>query len=308
MQFAISYLAGRLLALFLFSFLVFASLFSTEIAAAEKEKQDPPMTFVVVRDLRCSDTCPEWISAEGQITSATPALLKKVLKAIGKQKMPVVLNSPGGDVDAAYKMGRMIRKAGLETTVGHTWLNDCPPQDKRCKAGIGKDGRSTGYSHPFRAGCFSACPLVLAGGTVRALSRWTYIGLHQITVTYRRVRVSYEVEYAMVNGRRKEVSRKEIGRKVQGRRTSTTLNKKDKAELTAYLREMGISPDAIDVMMSTPPDDMRIVPSAEALKLGLITDILIQREWPGMSLCRESDSADALCHRRAAPKAAPGPV
>lgn len=265
------------------------------------------MTFVVVKGLRCAETCPEWISAEGRITSGTPAQLRKVLKSIGKRKLPVVLNSPGGDVDAAYAMGRMIRKAGLETTVGATWLDACPPKDKRCRAGIGKGGKSTGYSHPFRAGCYSACPLVLAGGTVRAFSRFTYIGLHQITTIHRKVRVSYEVEYAIVNGRKKEISRREVGRKVQSQKRSTELDRKDSAELAAYLREMGIGAEFIEFMMSAPPDDMRFLRYSESRRIGLVTDLLAQREWPGMSLCAEGDAVGAMCHRRVpeAPVAAP---
>ena len=275
-------------------------------AAAEKQEASPPMTFVVVRSLRCSDTCPEWISAEGRITSDTPAGLRKVLKLIGKRKMPVVLNSPGGDVDAAYAMGRMIRKAGLETTVGATWLNDCPPQDKRCKAGIGGDGRSTGYSHPFAATCFSACPLVLAGGAVRSFSPFTYIGIHQITTIRQQIRVSYQVQYRMVNGKKQEISRKEVGRKVQRQKRSTDLGKKDTAELTAYLKEMGIDLGFIDLMMTATPDTIRFLWPAESLRLGLVTDILAQREWPGMSLCGQDEPAGAMCHRRSVEPAVAG--
>ncbi|TIS94081.1 MAG: hypothetical protein E5W87_34205, partial [Mesorhizobium sp.] len=63
----------------------------------------PTMRFVVVRSSApgCEPICPEWISAEGSIEAGTPALFKRTLKALGGRKLPVVVDSPGGNVEAA---------------------------------------------------------------------------------------------------------------------------------------------------------------------------------------------------------------
>ncbi len=254
------------------------------------------MNFILVRSLLCQENCPEWISAEGRITSDTPARLRKILKKIGGRKLPVVFRSEGGDVDAAYAMGRMIRKAGLETAVGGTRLKDCPVGDTRCQAAIAKDGPSGGYTYSAGAYCFSACPLALAGGVSRVSSQWAFIGVHQITTVYNKVRVSYRIEYKIVNGKKKEISRKEVGRKVAGQSSSTKLGKKATAALTAYLKEMGVSEDVIGLMMSATPDNINIVPAMEALRTGLITDMLSYNEWPGMPLCAPDAAAEAVCH------------
>lgn len=255
------------------------------------------MSFIIVRSLLCQENCPEWISAEGRITSDTPARLKKILKKIGGRKLPVVFRSEGGDVEAAYVMGRMIRKAGLETAVGGTRLKGCPVEEMRCDAAIAKDGTSVGSTYSANAYCFSACPLALAGGTSRVSSQWAFIGVHQITTIYNNVRIRYRIDYKIVNGKKKEISRKEVGRKVEGQSSSTKLGKKAAAALTAYLKEMGISDDVIDLMMSTTPDNIKIVPPVEALRTGLITDMLAYNEWPGMPLCAADAAAGAVCHR-----------
>ncbi len=57
------------------------------------------MDFILVHSLSCLEDCPEWISAEGRITSDTPARLRKFLKKIGDRKVPVVLRSEGGEVE-----------------------------------------------------------------------------------------------------------------------------------------------------------------------------------------------------------------
>ncbi|OWO95429.1 hypothetical protein B5E41_10135 [Rhizobium esperanzae] len=283
---------------------------ATSQAAAPKAAGQPPMRFILVHHLLCMEDCPGWISAEGRITSDTPAQLRKILKKIGNRKPPIVFRSEGGDVDAAYAMGRMIRKAGLETAVGGTRLKDCPPDDLRCAAAIAKDGTALGNTYSDGAYCFSACPLAFAGGTSRVASQWAFIGVHQITTIYNRVRVSYRIEYKIVNGRRKEISRKEVGRKSAGQSSSTKLGKKASIALMAYLKEMGVDKDLVDHMMSAKPDSIKIVPPAEAIRIGLMTGMLSYSEWPGMPLCAPDATAEAVCHGHRAVKtsAAEAPV
>lgn len=62
----------------------------------------------------------------------------------------VALNSPGGSVEDALVIGRLIRESGFDTAVG--------------------DG----------ALCGSSCPLVLAGGVRRIVSDSAAVGVHQI--------------------------------------------------------------------------------------------------------------------------------
>ncbi len=264
----------------------------------------PAMSFILVRSADCTDDCPEWISAEGLITQATPGRLKKFLKTLGDKKVPIVFHSEGGEVNAAYAMGRMIRKGGFETAVGGTRLEGCPLTDMRCKASIAKKGPSTGRSYSGGAYCVSACPLALAGGTSRVASQWAYIGVHQFTTIYSKVTVSYRIEYRMVNGRKQEVSRQEIGRKNAGQSKSTKLGKQAEAVLSAYLTEMGVSQDLIERILSASPETLRLLPSVEAMKLGLLTDMLASNESPGIRLCRADDPASARCHRHADPPVA----
>ncbi|MDV4160679.1 hypothetical protein [Rhizobium leguminosarum] len=313
MRFAVSFLVKCLFSRSLLVFLLLTLPIGavTSQAAEKKKAAQPPMSFILVRSFLCQENCPEWISAEGRITSDTPARLRKILKKIGGRKLPVVFRSEGGDVDAAYAMGRIIRKAGLETAVGGTRLKGCPVGDTRCEAAIAKDGASGGYTYSAGAYCLSACPLALAGGASRVSSQWAFIGVHQITTVYNKVRVSYRIEYKIVNGKKKEISRKEVGRKVAGQSSSTKLGKKATAALTAYLKEMGVSEDVIGLMMSATPDNINIVPAAEALRTGLITDMLSYNEWPGMPLCAPDAAAEAVCHGHPvaeAPVAAKAPV
>ncbi|TIX56070.1 MAG: hypothetical protein E5V33_23280, partial [Mesorhizobium sp.] len=120
------------------------------------------MRFVVVRSnaVGCEPNCPEWISAEGTIEAGTPALLKRMLKRLGGRKLPIVVDSPGGNVDAALTLGRLIRRSGLDIAVGKTWFDGCMPDDKDCTANKGRDAGYFGEPYASGAICNSACPLM----------------------------------------------------------------------------------------------------------------------------------------------------
>ncbi|MHB0953529.1 MAG: COG3904 family protein [Allorhizobium sp.] len=264
------------------------------------------MSFIIVRSTGCQTDCLEWISGEGRITSDTPARLKKVLKSMGNRKLPIVLLSGGGDVDAALQMGRMIRKAGLETAIGATRLKGCPTMEPRCRGGVAKKGASEGQAFSWGAYCFSACPFMLAGGTVRSASQWSSLGVHQITTTRQSIHVTYQIQYKMVNGKKKEVSRKEVRRKLKDEGQTTKLSKKLQARLDAYFKEMGIDLNIMEFVSSVGPHNMRMLSTVEALRLGLLTDMLASYEMPGMRLCTEKDGLEVRCHRRWPLPSAPG--
>jgi hypothetical protein len=134
------------------------------------------MDFLLMSNGNCQEECTQWISADGDIMPDTPARLKAMLTTLGERKLPIVLQSNGGDMDAAFVMGRMIRAAGLETSIGRTQLPNCPKLDPRCKASIAKSGPTEGEVFAGRAYCLSSCALVLMSGTPRMVG-YSAIGI-----------------------------------------------------------------------------------------------------------------------------------
>jgi hypothetical protein len=91
------------------------------------------------------------LEAVGTITPGTADRLADELARRGDYVETVVLDSPGGSVQDALAMSRMIRERKLDTAV------------------------ETG------ALCASSCPLVLAGGVDRRAATDAAVGVHQIT-------------------------------------------------------------------------------------------------------------------------------
>lgn len=236
-----------------------------------KEPWQLPMTVVVVRQIGalCEPLCPEWIAAEGEITAATPALFRKVLKQLGKRKLPVLIQSPGGNVNAALEIGRILRKAQLDVTVSGVAYQGCAPHVQSCRPPAPEKGvyRGTPWGRGY---CASACPLILAGGVNRLASPDAGIGLHQVRTTWTQEHVRYQETYRIKNGKKKVISRKVISRKNKSY-TKDGLDKRLRKQLTAYLVEMGISPSMLEDMEKAPHSDIHWLQPQRARDVALIT-------------------------------------
>ncbi|MDL2405043.1 hypothetical protein PY650_05130 [Rhizobium calliandrae] len=294
-------------------FLTTVLLLLLSFASAEAAGSDvsQPMEFLLVHGdmawCRADNSCPDWISAEGQIMADTPKRLQKLLKRLGDRKLPIVVSSPGGDVRAAIEMAYTIRKRGLPIAVGRTRSRDCSYAEPICSAARAKDGSIKGETYSFGAICFSACPLFFAGGVERVSGPFALLGVHQITTTYSEVRVQYRTEYETVNGRRKILSKREVGRKFVGKHDTTKLDKQQKARLVAFLKEMGIDKSLVDLMLGTQPTSIHLIAQMDALKLKLTTQLAAADQLVAARNCKDEQSI-AECAAPPPASAAPASV
>jgi hypothetical protein len=254
-----------------------------------------PMAFSIVRSISpgCEPSCPEWIFAQGQIVANSPTGLKRILKVVGTRKLPILVQSPGGDIDAAMAMGRLIRERKLDVGVSGTRFEGCVPTDPDCK--LGPEAREVYAGMAFSGGafCVSACPLMLAGGVNRLASHWAYVGVHQVTTVYTQERVTYKTQYRIVNGKKKVVKKTVASRKQGAVRKTTKLSKNVRKKLLGYFAEMGIAASTLDAMLSTPPEDMRHLREDELLQFGLISRLGTADMLVAPVLCKEEASASS---------------
>lgn len=262
----------------------------------------PTMRFVVVRSDApgCEPTCPEWISAEGSIEAGTPALFKRTLKALGGRKLPVVVNSPGGNVEAALALGRLIRKNKLDIAVGKTGFTGCQPDAKVCMENDGKGARYFGNAYADGAICNSACPLMLAGGIRRVVGQWAFLGVHQITTTYIRTKLQYRTTYRVVRGKKKILSKKVVGRKNAGSYKTYEMSKSVEKRLAAYLNEMGVGRAVLETMKKTPASSIQQLAPYDMLQTKLVTSLDAVDLLTAATLCK-ADPVAANCREIPAP-------
>lgn len=244
-------------------------------------KDDPPpapqpMRVVIAHSAAggCEPQCLEWISAQGAIDASTPGQFRKVLKAIGNRKLPVLVDSAGGRVDEALTIGRMIRAKGLDVIVTKTLFKPCEKTDAACKKLTSRD------IHPALpqsrlSKCASSCAFLLAAGSRRFVGPATLVGLHQITSftvnakVLRTYRITTRYQFGVpIQQQKSLVSEKKIGETKQAKPTSDATYGK----INAYFAEMGISQAVMPILMSAPSSSIRWLRSSELASTKLATD------------------------------------
>lgn len=101
-----------------------------------------PMTFNLVKS--------GVLHAEGTIDPGAAERFSREIEARGEYIKSVSLDSPGGSVDDAIAMSKLIREKAIATKVGEKAL------------------------------CASSCPIVFAGGVTRAAEKNAVVGVHQV--------------------------------------------------------------------------------------------------------------------------------
>lgn len=257
----------------LLAVLIFATLAGLTLPAAAHKPKPTDMVFAIVRASNpiCEPICPQWIAADGEITHRTAKDFEAILKKAGNLNLPLLINSPGGSVEQAMEMGRIIRKRNMTVEVARTGYLRCGPRDKRCKP-EDKSGVRNGYANTIGAYCNSACPLVLAGGVRRIASPIAAVGVHQVTTFVEKYRDRYKVWTERQKNGKLVKKRKLISRKRVGKSTTTKLDKKFRRKLEKYLESMGIKSTFINFMMSAGPNELRILNVHEIRALRLATE------------------------------------
>lgn len=216
-------------------------------------------TPIVVRVVRSANTgcapdrCPEWIALDGPIGPGSAASFEHTLRKLGRRRLPILINSPGGLVSEAMTIGRAIRAAHLDVAVSRTVPASCPADRDACRI-LTPDGIVTGFPESRRAFCASACPLVLAGGTRRFVSPWAHVGVHQYIGFVRKMKVmrTFRILTRMVGGVRVEVSRTLVSERPL---PDTAVLVREQAHYdgtAAYFARMGIGSGIMPLLRSAP--------------------------------------------------------
>lgn len=186
----------------------------------------------------CGTTCKTYVVASGAITADTPAEFLTFAKNLQLKGTLVVLDSEGGSVHGAIKLGREIRRLGLDTTVGH--VTDLKP--------VGSDAPRGVYDP--HADCESMCSFVLLAGIHRSVPPQARLMVHQIWLGDRRedpTAATYSAE-------------------------DLVLVQRDLGKLAVYTAEMGGSMAMYDLALRIPPwEPMHVMTRQEIAEMGVET-------------------------------------
>lgn len=180
----------------------------------------------------CGPDCPQVIAAEGEIERDSADRFARFLKthiAGGRMRNIVFLNSPGGNVTGAIRLGTTFRKLGSAVVVAEA-----------------HEGEWAGQTAEFTgAKCMSACVYALMGGKKRVVPLSSQLGLHR-TASYQFIG--------------KDPANAEPGYQ----RIETPAEMIE--ALTLYAKTMGIGAGVIEAAQQVPHEKIRILTRKEIAK------------------------------------------
>jgi hypothetical protein len=249
---------------------------------------EAPMRVVLVRDVTpgCQPMCAEWISAQGYIDKNASLQFKKILNGLGSKKLPILIDSPGGSVDDALAIGRLIRAKGLDVVVTKTKFMPTPPGSTstgNVNVITGERGAAFGtpqtYGTPqaYLSKCASSCAFILAAGTRRMVGAYTLVGVHQLRTfqTFARLEQKYRIHTRLEWGVPREIKRELVAQRTVGHKTvETKTGDRVYRNLQTYFTQMGIQPAIMPMITSTPAASMYWLTAAELKSTGMMTDAL----------------------------------
>jgi len=193
------------------------------------------MEFVAIpmSDSCKAGDCPRVVAAQGEITGETPQqfarFLQQEMRVPGLLSM-VFLNSPGGNVESALRLGALLHDAGASVVVGQPL------------PGTARKRVSTKVSLSVVPGqCASACVYTLMGAKRRVVPNGARLGVHRMS--------------ARVFMHDPASGQAETGRIFAG---SPEID-----ALRAYVARVGGSQDLISLAESVPHDRIRVLSEAE---------------------------------------------
>ncbi|MCA0401136.1 MAG: hypothetical protein LCH38_10005 [Proteobacteria bacterium] len=192
--------------------------------------------------------CPRAVIAEGEITADAPArfaqFLRQELQRPGLHAV-VFMNSPGGNVESALKLGDLLHHAGAAVVVGRPSLAETAPRRRATSRAMGRLGVVPGQ-------CASACVYALMGAKKRVVPDGARLGVHRMSAQS----MMRDPSGGGPIGLRYFAGDQEIG------------------TLRSYVARVGGSQELISLAESTPHDKIRILSAAEVRKYRLGTPSL----------------------------------
>jgi hypothetical protein len=134
----------------------------------------------------CGPGCDRWISVEGKVDRDAADRVRRFLRGVKDTRRPIYFHSPGGSVEQAYAIGRLLRARKAIARVGRTIVDACAAGyqvDEACLKIKTAGGEVEGSILTRRAMCNSACSYLFLGATTREVAPDAAMGVHSSKLT-----------------------------------------------------------------------------------------------------------------------------
>src|SRR6266481_6381018 len=209
----------------------------------------------------CGAGCDHWIAVEGKVDQGATSRIRRFLQAVKDTQRPIYFHSPGGAVDEAFAIGRLLRSRKAIARVGRTIVAACGAAtqvDAAClkiKTAGGEVEAEIATSHAM---CNSACGYLFLGATTREVAPDAMMAVHSshLTLVFHGHPTQQQIAAA------------------QSRNGAKT-----NAERAAFIAAMGISNQLDNLIRTVKFENPRPLTRPELYRFGIDTRTMAETAW-----------------------------
>ena len=209
----------------------------------------------------CGPGCDRWIAVEGSVDRNAAPRIRRFLQDVKDTRRPIYFHSPGGSVEQAFVIGRLLRSRKAVARVGRTIVAACGAEaqvDDACLKIKTGGGEVQAEIVTRRALCNSACGYLFLGATTREVAPDATMAVHNSKFTL------------LVRGHAPP--------ELIAAATDRGLARADR-ERTAFVAAMGINHELVDLIKTVKFENPHVLTRTELYRFGIDTRPLAQTAW-----------------------------
>jgi len=209
----------------------------------------------------CGPGCDRWIAVEGTVDARAAARISRFLRDVKDTRRPIYFHSPGGSVEPAYAIGRLLRSRKAVARVGRTIVAACAAGtqiDDACLKIKNGGGEVEATISTYHAMCNSACSYLFLGATTREVAPDAAVAVHNSKLTL------------LVHG--------DPPPQALAAFRERSLAKADR-DRASFIAAMGIRHELDDLIRTVKFENMHILTRPELYRFGVDTRAMAETGW-----------------------------
>jgi hypothetical protein len=209
----------------------------------------------------CGPGCDHWIAVEGMVDQAAATRIGRFLREVKDRERPIYFHSPGGVVEPAYVIGRMLRSRKVVARVGRTIVTACAAGtqvDDACLKIKTGGGEVEAEISTYHAMCNSACGYLFLGATTREVAPDAALAVHSSKLTL--VVRGHPPPQLVAAYRERSMARAD-------------------RERALFIQAMGISRDLNDLIRTVKFENLHVLERPELYRFGIDTRTMVETDW-----------------------------
>jgi hypothetical protein len=209
----------------------------------------------------CGPGCDHWIAVEGMVDRAAATRIGRFLRELKDKDRPIYFHSPGGSVEPAYVIGRILRSRKAVARVGRTLVTACAAGtqiDDACLKIKTAGGEVEAELSTYHSMCNSACSYLFLGATTREVAPDAALAVHSSKLTL--VVRGHPPPELVAAYREKSMAKAD----------------RDRA---SFIQAMGISRELNDLIKTVKFESLHVLERPELYRFGIDTRTMAETDW-----------------------------